>query len=82
MTTDPMGPVLDILRLGGGRDDVFTGASLPQPSGRVFGGQVLAQALLAAGATVPDGRLPHSLHGYFLRAGDVAEPITFAVERP
>ena len=81
MTTDPMGPVLDILRLGGGADDVYTGASLPQPSGRVFGGQVLAQSLLAAGATVPDGRLPHSLHGYFLRAGDVNEPITFAVER-
>lgn len=81
MTTDPMRPVLDILRLEATGTDVFTGSSLPQPSGRVFGGQVLAQALLAAGATVPDGRLPHSLHGYFLRAGDVAEPITFAVER-
>lgn len=81
MTTDPMRPVLDILRLEATETDVFTGSSLPQPSGRVFGGQVLAQALLAAGATVPDGRLPHSLHGYFLRAGDVAEPITFAVER-
>ncbi|WP_028049145.1 acyl-CoA thioesterase II [Cellulomonas sp. URHD0024] len=81
MTTDPMRPVLDILRLDPTDPDVFTGSSLPQPGGRVFGGQVLAQALLAAGATVPDGRLPHSLHGYFLRAGDVAEPITFAVER-
>jgi acyl-CoA thioesterase-2 len=47
----------------------------------VFGGQVLAQALLAAGRTITDGRLPHSLHGYFLRAGDVREPITFTVER-
>ncbi|RHA44334.1 acyl-CoA thioesterase [Cellulomonas rhizosphaerae] len=61
--------------------DVFSGDSLPQPNGRVFGGQVLAQSLLAAGRTVEDGRLPHSLHGYFLRAGDVREPITFAVER-
>ena len=85
MTTepDPTAPVLDILRLDNdpATPDVFSGRSLPQPSGRVFGGQVLAQALLAAGRTVPEGRLPHSLHGYFLRAGDVREPITFAVER-
>jgi acyl-CoA thioesterase-2 len=80
---DPTAPVLDILRLDDDptAPDQFTGRSLPQPSGRVFGGQVLAQALLAAGRTVTDGRLPHSLHGYFLRAGDVREPITFAVER-
>ncbi|WP_421740608.1 acyl-CoA thioesterase [Cellulomonas sp.] len=80
---DPTAPVLDILRLeeDPGTPDQFTGRSLPQPSGRVFGGQVLAQALLAAGRTISDGRLPHSLHGYFLRAGDVREPITFAVER-
>jgi acyl-CoA thioesterase-2 len=51
------------------------------PTGRVFGGQVLAQALLAAGRTVDPGRLPHSLHGYFLRAGDVTTPIGFDVER-
>lgn len=85
MTTepDPTAPVLDILRLADdpAAPDVFTGRSLPQPSGRVFGGQVLAQSLLAAGRTVPEGRLPHSLHGYFLRAGDAREPITFAVER-
>ncbi|MET0788345.1 MAG: acyl-CoA thioesterase II [Cellulomonas sp.] len=80
---DPTAPVLDILRLDDdpGTPDVFLGRSLPQPNGRVFGGQVLAQALLAAGRTVPEGRLPHSMHGYFLRAGDVREPITFAVER-
>jgi acyl-CoA thioesterase-2 len=80
---DPTAPVLDILRLDDDptAPDQFTGRSLPQPSGRVFGGQVLAQSLLAAGRTVPDSRLPHSMHGYFLRAGDVREPITFAVER-
>lgn len=61
--------------------DLFTGPSLPRPNGRVFGGQVIAQSLLAAGRTVPDGRLPHSMHGYFLRAGDDRQPITFAVER-
>ncbi|KQT01096.1 acyl-CoA thioesterase [Cellulomonas sp. Leaf395] len=85
MTTepDPTASVLDILRLEDDptTPDLFSGRSLPQPRGRVFGGQVLAQALLAAGRTVDDARLPHSMHGYFLRAGDVREPIAFAVER-
>jgi acyl-CoA thioesterase II len=62
-------------------DDVFTGVSQPQPHGRVFGGQVLAQALVAAQRTVDADRPVHSMHGYFLRAGDSSEPITFAVER-
>lgn len=47
---------------------------------RVFGGQVMAQALRAAASTV-EGRLPHSLHGYFLRPGDSKRPILFEVER-
>ena len=48
---------------------------------RLFGGQVAAQALLAAGRTVPDGRLPHSLHGYFLRQGSTRRPTVFQVDR-
>lgn len=81
-TDDPTAAVLRVLDVQpGAGDDEFTATSLAQPGGRVFGGQVLAQALLAAGRTVPDGRLPHSLHGYFLRAGDVRKPITLAVER-
>ena len=59
----------------------FEGDSLPMPGGRVFGGQVLAQALIAAGRTVDGERNAHSLHGYFLRAGDTSRPITFEVER-
>jgi len=47
----------------------------------LYGGQVAAQALLAAGRTVPEGRLPHSLHGYFLRSGDAARPAVFRVDR-
>ena len=69
---------LDLRRLG---DTSFEGDSLPMPGGRVFGGQVLAQALIAAGRTVDPARNPHSLHGYFLRAGDASRPITFEVER-
>ena len=61
--------------------DLFVGPSQYKPDGRVFGGQVLAQCIVAAAATLPPDRLIHSLHGYFLRAGDVAEPIEFGVER-
>ncbi|NMR19658.1 acyl-CoA thioesterase II [Cellulomonas fimi] len=82
---DPMARLLAMLELspepGPGADDRFTGSSLPQPHGRVFGGQVLAQALLASGRTVGPERLPHSLHAYFLRPGDADRPISFAVER-
>lgn len=64
--------------------DTFIGESQPQPWGRIYGGQVLAQALVAAQRTVdPIGldRPVHSMHAYFLRAGDDREPITFGVER-
>jgi acyl-CoA thioesterase-2 len=64
-----------------GDEDVYVGPSQPQPFGRVYGGQVLSQALVAAQRTVDPDRPVHSLHGYFLRAGDSNEPITFAVER-
>ncbi|SOC52597.1 acyl-CoA thioesterase [Ornithinimicrobium cerasi] len=66
--------------------EVFTGRSQPQPHGRVFGGQVLAQCVVAAGRTVAavdDGggrRHIHSLHGYFLRPGDASKEIQFVVE--
>lgn len=52
-----------------------------EPMVSLYGGQVAAQALLAAGATVPDERRPHSLHGYFLRPGDSRVPTVFKVER-
>jgi acyl-CoA thioesterase-2 len=63
------------------REDIFTAPSQWQPHGRVFGGQVMAQAALAAMKTTPEDRIIHSLHGYFLRPGDVTEAITFAVDR-
>lgn len=50
------------------------------PGSHVFGGQVMAQALLAASATVP-GFAVHSLHSYFLLAGDAGRPILFEVDR-
>ena len=78
---DPLATVLDVLDVEELDTDLYRGHSLPQPGGRVFGGQVLAQSLLAAARTVDDARLPHSLHGYFLRAGDAGRGITFMVER-
>lgn len=78
---DPLVRALRVLELEQLDRDTFTGGSMPMPHGRVYGGQVLAQALLAAARTVPEERLPHSVHGYFLRAGEIDEPITFAVER-
>ena len=63
------------------RQDVFTGENQPRPWGRVFGGQVLAQSLVAAARTTPAERSAHSMHAYFLRPGDPETPITFTVER-
>jgi acyl-CoA thioesterase-2 len=49
--------------------------------GRAYGGQVVAQALEAAGLTATDGQRIHSLHGYFVGPGDVARPFTYRVRR-
>lgn len=62
-------------------EDIFTGPSMWMPIGRVFGGQVLAQSVVAAMRTLPEGRPIHSAHGYFLRPGDVTQHITFSVDR-
>ncbi len=82
---DPLAEMISALNLtdaGGARtrEDIFTGPSQWMPHGRVFGGQVLAQSLVAATRTV-EGRPVHSLHGYFLRPGDIDLPITFSVDR-
>lgn len=60
--------------------DAFVGRSQITPHGRAFGGQVLAQTVIAAGRTTPEDRQIHSLHAYFVRAGDSKHPIRFAVE--
>ncbi|MEO8261601.1 MAG: acyl-CoA thioesterase II [Pseudolysinimonas sp.] len=62
-------------------EDIFTGPSQYMPGGRIYGGQVLAQSLVAANRTVTPDRFVHSMHGYFLRPGDVNLPITFSVDR-
>src|SRR6476619_2139032 len=61
--------------------NLFRGLSPETPHQRVFGGQVAAQALVAAGRTVADDRRVHSLHSYFLRPGDPTIPIVYEVDR-
>lgn len=59
---------------------LFRGEALQMGLPRVFGGQVLGQALNAAVRTVEPDRKPHSLHGYFLRPGDLSRPIIYEVD--
>jgi len=78
---DPMlADVLQVLQLEKLELNLFRGESRDPGHHRVFGGQVLGQALAAAYATV-EKRLVHSLHGYFLRAGDPDHPIIYEVDR-
>jgi acyl-CoA thioesterase-2 len=82
---DPFEALLAVLDLRAavgstGNRAVFTGASQQTLHGRVFGGQVLGQALVAASRTVDPERPAHSMHAYFLRPGDPGQQITFTVE--
>ena len=78
---DPLlADVLRVLRLERLELDLFRGESRDVGNGRVFGGHVLGQALAAAYSTV-ENRDVHSLHAYFLRAGDPSHPIIYEVDR-
>jgi len=70
--------ILDLERL---EVNLFRGRSPRVGWQRVFGGQVIGQALVAAIRTVEDGRPAHSLHGYFIRPGDPEAPIIYQVDR-
>jgi len=61
--------------------DLYRGATAAGEPGRVFGGQVVGQALAAAARSVGEERQAHSLHAYFLRAGDTTRPIVYRVTR-
>lgn len=61
--------------------DTYVGIGPRYPWGGLYGGQIVAQALRAAGLTVDPGFRAHSLHAYFIRRGDQAEPIRFEVDR-
>ncbi|KQT87452.1 acyl-CoA thioesterase II [Aurantimonas sp. Leaf443] len=73
--------LLETLDLETLEDNLFRGTSPHQSWQRIFGGQVIGQALVAAQRTVPADRFVHSLHGYFVRPGDPKTPVIYQVER-
>jgi acyl-CoA thioesterase-2 len=80
MTTDG-DTIASILELETLEHNLFRGRSPSTSWQRVFGGQVIAQALVASQKTVADDRHVHSLHGYFMLGGDPSIPIIYEVER-
>jgi acyl-CoA thioesterase-2 len=73
--------LLDLLDLEVIEHNIYRGANRDIGTGRIFGGQVLAQALVAARRTVEDDRPAHSMHGYFILEGDLAAPVVYFVDR-
>lgn len=72
--------LVDLITLEKVEEGIYKGGNYVTPWGRVFGGQVLGQALHAAYQTVPEDRFAHSMHGYFILAGDVNKPIYYEVD--
>ena len=81
MTDSVVAELIELLALERLEDNLFRGQSRDLGTKYVFGGQVLGQALSAAQKTVPVERIVHSLHAYFLRAGDIEHPIVYDVDR-
>lgn len=81
---EPLATILNTLRLERVGDNLYRGNNMPQLTGRVYGGQILAQATMAAADTVnrgtdPDERLAHSITAAFLRPGLIDTPTEFEV---
>lgn len=72
--------LISLLQLEKKDDYHFVGQNYKTAWGRVFGGQVLGQSLHAAYQTVPNDRIAHSMHGYFILGGDIDIPIDFHVD--
>ncbi|PPJ26152.1 acyl-CoA thioesterase II [Nocardia nova] len=73
--------LLGLLELDEIGEDVFLGHHPEKVSSRTFGGQLVAQAIIAAGRTVGPGRPVHAVNAHFVRGGDVRKPIEYRVER-
>ena len=77
----PIEELLALLDLEPLEVNIYRGRNRDIGTGRVFGGQVMAQALVAARRTVDQPREAHSLHGYFILPGDLSAPIVYFVDR-
>ena len=78
---DEVAALIDLLDVEQVEPDLYRGALYPHGRGRVFGGQVIGQGLMAGGRAVEAGKPPHSLHAYFMRPGDEDVPIEYSVTR-
>jgi len=81
MTPHSVTSLMDLLELEPIEHNIYRGQNRDIGTGRIFGGQVLAQALVAARRTVEEDREAHSLHGYFILAGDLDLPVVYFVDR-
>ena len=81
MSTDSLHLLLGLLDLEPLEVNIYRGQNRDLGTGRVYGGQVFAQALVAARRTVDDNREAHSAHGYFILPGDLNAPIVYFVDR-
>jgi acyl-CoA thioesterase-2 len=79
--TQPVESLVGLLDLEQIEQNLFRAYHPAGRTGRLYGGQIMAQALMAAARTAPDERCVHSLHGYFLRPGDPSIPALIDVER-
>ncbi|MEP7382653.1 MAG: acyl-CoA thioesterase II [Gemmatimonadota bacterium] len=79
--SDSIDDLLALLSLEPLEVNIYRGRNRDLGTGRVFGGQVFAQALVAARRTVEGEREAHSVHGYFILPGDLAAPIVYFVDR-
>lgn len=77
----PFEELVELLNLEAIEHNLFRGTHPAGRRKRLFGGQIIAQSLMAAAQTAPSEHLPHSLHAYFLRPGDWRRPVVFEVER-
>ncbi len=81
LVSERIDELLDLLDLEEIDANIYRGRNESDRRRRLFGGQVAAQALSAAGRTVAEGLLAHSLHAYFLRPGDPEVPVLYTVDR-
>jgi acyl-CoA thioesterase-2 len=81
LNTETVNELIELLDLEEIEKNHYRATSPNEGWQRVYGGQVIGQALVAASRTVPEDRRAHSLHGYFLRPGDTSIPILYTVDR-
>lgn len=81
MTQEAEPDLVDLLELEPLEHNIYRGRNRDIGTGRIYGGQVLAQSLVAASRTVDEDRPIHSLHGYFILPGDLEAPVVYFVDR-